>query len=88
VRVEDLLRRPALDHDVARRPQARANGYLSEVVGAGGERYELVSNPCQFDGNVPPLRPAPECGAQTEEVLLELGLGWDEIGALRKHGVL
>jgi crotonobetainyl-CoA:carnitine CoA-transferase CaiB-like acyl-CoA transferase len=57
-------------------------------VGAGGERYELVSNPCQFDGNVPALRPAPECGAQTEEVLLELGLGWDEIGALRKDGVL
>jgi len=69
-------------------PQARANGYLTEVEGGGGERYELVSNPCQFDGNVPELGPAPECGAHTEEVLLELGLGWDEFGALRSSGVL
>jgi crotonobetainyl-CoA:carnitine CoA-transferase CaiB-like acyl-CoA transferase len=69
-------------------PQARANGYLSEVQGAGGERYELVSNPCQFDGEVPKLSPAPECGAHTEEVLLELGLDWDELGRLRAEGVL
>lgn len=69
-------------------PQARANGYLTELVSDAGERYELVSNPCQFDGNVPELHPAPECGAHTEEVLLELGLGWDEIGALRSDGVL
>jgi crotonobetainyl-CoA:carnitine CoA-transferase CaiB-like acyl-CoA transferase len=69
-------------------PQARANGYLTEVKGAAGECYELVSNPCQFDGRVPELSPAPECGAHTEEVLLELGLDWDEIGALRSDGVL
>jgi len=69
-------------------PQARANGYLTEVKGAAGERYELVANPCQFDGSTPALRPAPECGAHTEEVLLELGLGWDEIGRLRSDGVL
>jgi crotonobetainyl-CoA:carnitine CoA-transferase CaiB-like acyl-CoA transferase len=69
-------------------PQARANGYLTEVKGAAGERYELVSNPCQFDEDVPALLPAPECGAHTEEVLLELGLGWDEIGRLRSDGVL
>lgn len=69
-------------------PQARANGYLTEVRGAAGERYEVVSNPCQFDERVPELSPAPECGAHTEEVLLELGLGWDEIGALRADGVL
>jgi crotonobetainyl-CoA:carnitine CoA-transferase CaiB-like acyl-CoA transferase len=69
-------------------PQARANGYLTEVKGASGESYELVSNPCQFDEQVPELTPAPECGAHTEEVLLELGLDWDEIGALRADGVL
>jgi len=69
-------------------PQARANGYLTRVEGADGEAFELVSNPCQFDGVVPELTPAPECGAHTEEVLLELGLDWDEIGALRRDGVL
>jgi crotonobetainyl-CoA:carnitine CoA-transferase CaiB-like acyl-CoA transferase len=69
-------------------PQTRANGYLTRVEGADGEPYELVPNPCQFDETVPELRPAPECGAHTEEVLLELGLGWEEIGALRRDGVL
>jgi len=69
-------------------PQAKANGYLTEVKGAEGESYELVSNPCQFDERVPELSPAPECGAHTEEVLLELGVDWDEIGALRSDGVL
>jgi crotonobetainyl-CoA:carnitine CoA-transferase CaiB-like acyl-CoA transferase len=69
-------------------PQARANGYLSEVEAGAGERYELVSNPCQFDAEVPRLSPAPECGAHTEEVLLELGLDWDELARLRKDGVL
>jgi len=69
-------------------PQAQANGYLTEVKGAAGESYELVSNPCQFDERAPELVPAPECGAHTEEVLLEIGLGWDEIGALRSDGVL
>jgi crotonobetainyl-CoA:carnitine CoA-transferase CaiB-like acyl-CoA transferase len=69
-------------------PQARANGYLARVEASSGGRYELVSNPCQFDESVPELTPAPECGAHTEEVLLELGVGWEEIGALRSSGVL
>jgi crotonobetainyl-CoA:carnitine CoA-transferase CaiB-like acyl-CoA transferase len=69
-------------------PQALANGFLTRVEGGSGDAYELVSNPCQFDGLVPELTPAPECGAHTEEVLLEIGLDWDEIAALRKDGVL
>jgi crotonobetainyl-CoA:carnitine CoA-transferase CaiB-like acyl-CoA transferase len=67
--------------------QARANGYFTEVE-CGGERFELVSNPCQFDERAPELAPAPEVGAHTEEVLLELGLDWDEISALRTKEVL
>ena len=31
---------------------------------------------------------APEFGQHTEEVLLESGFGWDEIGALREQGVI
>jgi crotonobetainyl-CoA:carnitine CoA-transferase CaiB-like acyl-CoA transferase len=69
-------------------PQAQANGYLTELSSADGEPFELVSNPCQFDETVPELRAAPECGAHTEEVLLELGVDWDEIGRLRADGVL
>jgi crotonobetainyl-CoA:carnitine CoA-transferase CaiB-like acyl-CoA transferase len=69
-------------------PQARANGYLTEVKGNAGETYELVANPCQFDERTPELTPAPEVGAHTEEVLLEIGLDWEEIGALRSDEVL
>ena len=69
-------------------PQVVANGYLTEVHGHDGESYKLVGNSCQFDEVTPALTPAPECGAHTEEVLLELGLEWDEITNLRTDGVL
>ena len=68
--------------------QVEANGYLKQVKDAGGQTYKLVPNSCQFDESVPELSPAPECGAHTEEVLLELGLDWDEISALRDAGAL
>ncbi|TMF05653.1 MAG: CoA transferase, partial [Chloroflexi bacterium] len=32
--------------------------------------------------------PAPEFGQHTEDVLLEAGLSWDEIGRLRERGVI
>ena len=72
----------------AKTPRRGPTATSPRSKGAAGERYELVSNPCQFDESVPELAPAPECGAHTEEVLLELGLDWDEIGALRSDGVL
>ncbi|KAA9155379.1 CoA transferase [Amycolatopsis acidicola] len=63
--------------------QVRANEYL---VKAG--ELELVANPVQFDVTAPVLGPAPEFAAQTEEVLLELGLGWDRIAALKESGAV
>jgi crotonobetainyl-CoA:carnitine CoA-transferase CaiB-like acyl-CoA transferase len=69
-------------------PQVRANEYLTSVEAADGSHYDLVSNPCQFDESVPRLRPAPEIAAHTEEVLLELGLGWDEISRHREAGAI
>ena len=69
-------------------PQVRANEYLTSVEAADGSHYDLVSNPCQFDESVPRLRPAPEIAAHTEEVLLALGLGWDEISRHREAGAI
>jgi crotonobetainyl-CoA:carnitine CoA-transferase CaiB-like acyl-CoA transferase len=60
-------------------PQALANGYLRDVEGADGSTFQLVASPVQYDEEAPDLRPAPEHGQHTEEVLLELGLSWDEI---------
>ena len=42
----------------------------------------------QFDVTAPELGPAPEFAAQTEEILLELGLDWDRIIALKAAGAV
>jgi crotonobetainyl-CoA:carnitine CoA-transferase CaiB-like acyl-CoA transferase len=67
--------------------QAHANGYLPEVD-RDGTRFTLVASPVQFDEASVPLTPAPDLGQHTEEVLLELGLSWDEIGACREAGAI
>ena len=62
-----------------------ANGYLQRFEHP--EQGEIVTMGCPIRLSDTPARPgrvAPEIGQHTEEVLLELGLGWDEIGALRR----
>ncbi|QIX52643.1 CoA transferase [Rhodococcus sp. DMU1] len=68
---------------VADDPQVRANEY---IVKAG--ELELVANPVQFDVTAAELGPGPEFAAQTEEILLELGLDWDRIIALKTAGAV
>lgn len=63
--------------------QIRANEYLLQA----GE-LELVANPVQFDVSAPELGAAPEFAAQTEEILMELGLDWDQIIALKGAGAV
>jgi crotonobetainyl-CoA:carnitine CoA-transferase CaiB-like acyl-CoA transferase len=65
-------------------PQAIANGYLREVDAGDKGRFALVASPVQFDQTSPPLAASPEMGQNTETVLLERGLDWDEITALKQ----
>ncbi len=71
-------------------PQPEANGFLPPVTTAdGSSSYRIVAAPAHFSGHVTaPPGPAPEVGQHTEEVLLEAGLDWDAISALREGGGL
>ncbi|MGE0387555.1 MAG: CaiB/BaiF CoA transferase family protein [Gammaproteobacteria bacterium] len=68
-------------------PQVVANGMLPRVTGQDGLEFSLVAPPFQFDERAPSVAgPAPEAGQHTEEILLDLGLGWDEIEAGKAAG--
>jgi crotonobetainyl-CoA:carnitine CoA-transferase CaiB-like acyl-CoA transferase len=50
---------------------------------------QVCANPVQFGGEPPVIeRPAQDAGAQTEEVLLDLGYTWDDIARLKGAGVV
>ncbi|MGE0308823.1 MAG: CoA transferase, partial [Acidimicrobiia bacterium] len=68
--------------------QVAANGLLQRVDYGDGRAIDLVPAPVQHGGRPPELRPAPEIGGNTEEVLLENGMDWDEILKLKDLGII
>jgi crotonobetainyl-CoA:carnitine CoA-transferase CaiB-like acyl-CoA transferase len=74
--------------DVYDDPQVAANGFIAAAEMGNGVSLPLVNPPVQFDEQ--PARPgrAPEVGEHTEAILLDLGLSWDEIGALKDAGAI
>jgi crotonobetainyl-CoA:carnitine CoA-transferase CaiB-like acyl-CoA transferase len=69
-------------------PLVQEAGAFTAVESADGT-VPLVNTPVDFYGTPhAPQGPAPELGQHTEEVLLDLGLDWDSIIALKEAGAI
>ncbi len=68
--------------------QVLANGHIVEVSAGNGTTFRLIASPVQFDEEPFALQKGPEHAQHTEEVLLEMGLPWDRISALKKSGAI
>ncbi|HEY6420598.1 MAG TPA: CoA transferase, partial [Candidatus Binataceae bacterium] len=77
------------DAEVLRDPQAEAIGAFAAVDHPNIPNCRVVASPVEFGGVEPhPHRAAPELGRHTEEVALEVGMSWEEIGRLKDTGAL
>jgi crotonobetainyl-CoA:carnitine CoA-transferase CaiB-like acyl-CoA transferase len=91
----DILDRQPGQWDVVKKmgelrtdPQALANHYVQRVDYGDGRGLEMVSAPVQFGRTPPVLGPAPELGADTDRVLQELGMDWEQIIEAKVNGIV
>jgi len=72
--------------EVINDPQAKANGFFAEMQHPEAEKAQYITTPVKFCQNPASVRSiAPELGQHTEEILLELGLSWDDIVELKER---
>jgi crotonobetainyl-CoA:carnitine CoA-transferase CaiB-like acyl-CoA transferase len=69
-------------------PAAVANGYIPTIAAMSGGLYPMPTNPVQFDEQQVVPTGAPEHGQHTEEVLIDVGIGWDRIERLKQEGAV
>lgn len=75
--------------DVVADPQVAHNGTFVTVEGATGAPVHLVNHPIKYDGKSAQVRlPPQKLGAQTDEIMAQLGYSESDIVALEKANVL
>jgi crotonobetainyl-CoA:carnitine CoA-transferase CaiB-like acyl-CoA transferase len=75
--------------EVHEHPQIEPNGYLPQLTDNDGVSFRLVAAPMSFDEQpTVPQGPAPELGQDTELILMEAGMDWDQISVAREAGAL
>ena len=69
--------------------QAIANDMIVEVEGGdGGAPFKVVRGPVQFNHEPLETTRAPQASEHTEIVLMEIGMDWDRIEALKESGAI
>ena len=76
---------PVNDYEqAASDPLVTTNKYIVELEDFNGETRRVVGSPIKMsDTPTSPSASAPELGQHTEEILLELGYSWEQIGEMR-----
>ncbi|HTY26601.1 MAG TPA: CoA transferase, partial [Mycobacterium sp.] len=75
--------------DLTSDEQAIANDMIVEVEsGDGGAPFKVVRGPVQFNHEPLETTRAPQASEHTEIVLMEIGLDWDRIEALKDSGAI
>jgi crotonobetainyl-CoA:carnitine CoA-transferase CaiB-like acyl-CoA transferase len=70
-------------------PQVVANRYIQTVPHPSGQTLKLVAPAIELETTPGTFRRvAPEFGEHTEEILIEAGYDWDQIGHLREVGAV
>ncbi|MBI2829793.1 MAG: CoA transferase [Chloroflexi bacterium] len=83
-----IFSRVQTPEEVVKDPQALANDCFTEIPHPGGAIKTLAS-PVKFRKNPSTVRmPTPQVGQHTEEILLEIGYGWEDIARLKEQKVI
>jgi crotonobetainyl-CoA:carnitine CoA-transferase CaiB-like acyl-CoA transferase len=70
-------------------PQAKANDFFVPFDHPTHGPIDMVASPVKLSKTPATIRtPAPEFGEHTEEVLLEWGYTWKDIGKFKKDGAI